>query len=442
MSLGLGPALGSFRDIEFSPHHAISSHFFIDNASGFPLASALALLIALLTFFAAVTVRAPPPQAANSTYFPITSAAQALPITANLTIGPVHPQYRFLIVAFVLVANSSARPAVVPLFLSVRTEVQSRNRTHASGAVARQQQAFSFSLGAAESDEFTVANEVADFDRFSFDVQLEGSCAGIAGVQFRWRSLGLRPGLCHWLFRVFCTILMAQSLVAFVVSAPWRSEAFTHALLVAVGVAGLFAPNPLGLFPWTTEERLADFLLFAIFTGTYRAFLLLEMAVLWEKGGNPSARLTGAVALGIMVYAMLDVFTSMRWSRDSWAGAPTVSLWEKCLLLSDLCYAGVAAFFWTKAARQGDSSASGRLWFFGLAIGITASVPIATHSHRLRHCLDSLAPRFLLEGIFVALAVASLTVMHASEGPSYASLASGSTALEVEIASSSASADK
>jgi hypothetical protein len=271
---------GDFIEVDYATLLSSKpSCFFIETASPLNL---LAISMGLISFFAGhlfLFYHSPSLHSSRTAAFPVTKTPSTSSLDFNLNLGHVRALHSFLTLKCSLETDYHAAPlpiAVLTTAISVKQEV----------VVGSQTQLESFRVPANSSSVFELmALRVQDCDSIRICARVKCRLASVLAVKFEW--VFVDPGARQYdrRMRLLLSLFVGCCLFIFRDSFHLDSEAFTHAFVLLVGVAGVLASNPFGwIWPLSREPSVSDFIMPAAFFAMFRSFLVGQLELVRTRG--------------------------------------------------------------------------------------------------------------------------------------------------------------
>jgi hypothetical protein len=425
MALAGEDSRGNYAEVELAANPSAGSSFFIDSASCWSLFRASAMLTGFFVMHLYAALQAPPVFSRNHEFFPVNKTAGTSK-NVDITISELQSLHRFVAVNCSLVADSTVRGRVLPITVNVRRVLllNLAVKSEADFTIARD---LHFVSGSSES--FEVAHiPVSGIDTLQLRLSLQASYSGISGFQFHWTFVNPITDRYRNSVNLLLSFLMGYTLVVFALYLEFDSESFTQFFMLALGLLGVAAANPLNLLlPEPATPRMADSLLMALFTAVYRMFLLIELELLRSRSASPNAVFLIVLGMFFCFYATVDavaMFDRQSQLMCAEAEGPVVFPTETMVMWTHAAYVGVSLLYLLVAVAMNDAATVRRLWFFGLSVVVTGAVTVVTQIVFVvqNWFMYSVVPTMAFASVHVMFAAMTVFLLHSGGEPEYKDL--------------------
>jgi hypothetical protein len=416
-----------FEEVELAPHPNAGSHFFIEHTTFWSLVTTLLMLSAFIVMHTYAALRAPPILASNEEFFKLNNTDENVSIDVDITLSQLQEGHRFVVVNGSLIAKSTELDKTLPIEVTTRQTLMKNYNVVNNNADEKRKYDLKFSPGSNRSSVFDVVRlAIGSSDTVQIRLTVQTDFTGIAGFRFHWDFANPSADKYAKSAKLLMSFLIGYMLVVFAFYLKFDAESFTQIFLLILGIAGVFASNPLAYFLKSkgTGARISDHILLAVFSAVFRLFLLLELEMLRAHSTAPKTVFVVILALFFGFYATVDAaagYDRQTHVLQAEGEVPVVLQTETALIALDGFYVAVSVIYLIVAAIQNDGINVRRLWFFGFAVIATGGVTLLTQVCfvLLNKYMYSVLSSMLFCSIHITVASMAIFLLHSGGGPEY-----------------------
>jgi hypothetical protein len=416
----------SYADVKLAANPKSGSYFFIDTASFSSLVTTFMGLAAFLALHGFSSLRAPPTLATKSEVYNMNETNGNTSIDIDITLAQLIDRHRFVGINASLVTSETTTDRAVPIDCTVRGTLRRASSVVRSEPEKRLKSEIAFTKGTNRSSIFPVSHFVIQgIDTIDLRLTLESEFHHIVGSEFYWSFANPSADKYHWAMKLLFSCLVAYMLVFFVFYLKLDSESFTQVYLIILGFTGVFSSNPLTYFiPSLPGPSIADHILMALFTATYKMFLILELEMLRSHSAAPRQFVVAILAVLFAVYATVDAaagYDRQAHITNSEIEVPIRLETEITRSILHGIFAAIALIYLLAAVLRNDGVNARRVFFFGFSVVATVLMSLITDVGFLyaNIWMYSIRPLLLSNSLTVTLTSLTLFLLHTGGGPEY-----------------------
>jgi hypothetical protein len=358
----------------------------------------------------------------------------------------LQPGHRYLIYHGSFLANRSDLDRWQELELSQR--IVTKQNGHEVGRPGDEHYTLniSFSPGDRYSSSFRIVRaKVGDCDHVALTVGIHTNFSDVIGFRFYWEFFN--PNADAYTKRYMFSWSLLPGYLTFLswFQLNWDSDVSSHIFLLLVGVASVFASNPLAyVLSEPAFLLISDHLMKSFFIAAFRLFVFVQLELLRTPGAWPTPAMFTLMAIFFSGYATID--TAAAYDRTKhWSiidSQPFIILpTEKALVIGDVIYITVLIVEVIVALKSVERTAYRVAALLVVVSAISAGVTGWAHVYCILtgHNMYSMFPRFIFGSTHITLISLLLYLLRGEYVPNYATVEEKEeqAVLEVDLTSDS-----
>jgi hypothetical protein len=371
------PAPGPLPDLEISSVADSPFFFHIDRASPRTIGLTFLTLSSFLLLHIVASGKAPGFLDNGEVYFPLNASNSARSLDLDYTMSELQDSHRFLDINCSLLF-SHPHPHATSLSLAYTSRALFLTNFTVTNSVNSNEQTFNLTLipGSRETAAFPVIRkEILGYDTAQLTLTITADFEGVTGGLFRWSFANPAAIQYSIVARSVVSALIGYQLLVYLAWLDWGTEFTTELFLIAIGILGILAGNPLYLFvSKVSSVCLSDHFFLSLFVAVFRLFCLLQVWVIRSQGKSAANPLLLVFLVAFFgVYAAVEAVTGLdhadliaeaeSWSEIHAALESVLIGFHLVYIVFSLVSLWMAAFSWKFAPK--------RLLMFVGFVGIT-----------------------------------------------------------------------
>lgn len=415
-----------FKEVELAGNVNAGSHFFIEGTNSWSLWATYGIFVAFIIMHVYASIRSPPLLASKDEYFALNNTEENVSIDVDITLSQLQNLHRFIDVNGSLIRKSTSGDSNLEIEISERSTQLKNYEVVKSDNTEKKTMTLHWNDNNNKSSVFPVLHkEINDYDSLQCKLTVQTNYKDILGFDFHWQFSNPSAEKYSRAARLLMSFLIGYMLVVFAFYLKFDAETYTQIFCIILGIAGVFASNPLSLLlPASAGARISDHILMAVFTGVFRMFMLVSLELLRSHSTAPKTIVSILLGIFFGFYATVDAAAS--YDRANLVNGleyevNVVLSTEKALAVIHCIYIVASIAMLIAALIQNGGANARRNYLFTFCLAMSNLVTIITGIYFVfsGKFMFSVVPTMLNSAVNITCAAFCLFFLHPGGGPEY-----------------------